>query len=347
MSKIDGTLTDFIDVLEMKKIYTYFRRENIRYCLKLIAAVLLLAVFFYYIRLPRFFEVVRTVSPAPFLVSILLGLIAIYIASIELWIFARKQGIFIPVPQLFILNLGTRFYSFVSPFSSAGSIVRWYRMSKNQKSTEGLMAVAANRVLDVIIAMSAGLFWGITTVNHFAINTSLILIYMISLISALWMTLRISIPAANWIEEKERNNFGAFRSIYHVIGHLLRSLSVYQTFSSRELGILVFTALTGELATLLAYALLAFSVHIPISIADLGWIRSLLFLAALTPFTLIGGLGLREVSAVLIMSGLGVAAEQATVFSFLLYSRNLLLSLIGGAVELILFIVDRKVVFRP
>ncbi len=92
---------------------------------------------------------------------------------------------------------------------------------------------------------------------------------------------------------------------------------------------------------LAAYVFLALSIHIPVSFVDLGWMRSIFFLASLAPFTLAGGVGLREVSVVLVLSAFGVNADLAAAFSFLLYIRSVILSLIGGVIELVSLIVSK------
>jgi uncharacterized membrane protein YbhN (UPF0104 family) len=66
---------------------------------------------------------------------------------------------------------------------------------------------------------------------------------------------------------------------------------------------------------------------------DIGWIEAILSLATQLPFAVAGGLGIREVTLVAILSTFDVSAELALAFSFLLLVRGLLLSLVGGAAE--------------
>jgi hypothetical protein len=42
---------------------------------------------------------------------------------------------------------------------------------------------------------------------------------------------------------------------------------------------------------------------------------------------------MREVSIVVLMTGMGIAAERAAAFSLLLYLRNVIIALIGGVFE--------------
>ncbi len=310
--------------------------------LKLLLILALLAGFFYYIPLPKILDALTTVNPWPLLWTLVISMAAIYITSIELWVLTHKQGIPLSVFQLFLLNLSIRFYSFFSPISSLGTLMRWQRLSTGGKGAEGLVAIAANRVLDIIVAIAVGLFWGISALNQEMINLPVLLVYLALFLVSLWLALKVSAPVSAWATRKSevsRNRWVA--KGFRLVAKLFASLEIYRTFTGPELLLLTFTAVIGELVTLLAFVLIALSVHISISVVDLGWMRSLLFLAALTPFTLTGGFGLREVSTVVIMAGLGIPADQAAAFSLLVYARSMVVSLLGGTVELGTLLAER------
>jgi hypothetical protein len=220
--------------------------------------------------------------------------------------------------------------------------MRWQRLSTGGKGAEGLVAIAANRVLDIIVAIAVGLFWGISALNQEMINLPVLLVYLTLFLVSLWLALKVSAPVSAWAVRK--SEAGGNRWVakgFRLVAKLFASLEIYRTFTGPELLLLTFTAVIGELVTLLAFVLIALSVHISISVVDLGWMRSLLFLAALTPFTLTGGFGLREVSTVIIMAGLGIPADQAAAFSLLVYARSMVVSLLGGTVELGTLLTER------
>jgi hypothetical protein len=59
---------------------------------------------------------------------LILALLAVYAASVQLWVLSRKQGIAILPHQLFWINLSARFYSFFSPMSTgrvAAALANW------------------------------------------------------------------------------------------------------------------------------------------------------------------------------------------------------------------------------
>ncbi|MBI5944772.1 MAG: flippase-like domain-containing protein [Chloroflexi bacterium] len=327
----------------MKNLSCLFTRKAFLSSLKLILILAMLAGFFYYVPLSRILGVMKTVDLIPLLWTLAISLVAIYIASVQLWVLARKQGIAISVQKLFVLNLSVRFYSFISPLSTIGSLLRWQRLAVDGKAAEGLVAVAANRVLDVIVAVAVGLFWAITALNQENVNVPLIAAYLAVFLFVLWLLLYLSDSVSLWARRNADASQGRFTAqCFGLLTNLFRSLAMYRSFSSTDLFILTFTAVISQLITLLAYVLIALALHVSISMVDLGWMRALLFLASLAPFTMAGGFGVREVSTVVLMSGMGIAPDQAAAFSLLIYARSLAVSLIGGILELFLFLLERR-----
>lgn len=327
----------------MKRIWKLVNQKKVWNGLKLALILALLTGFFYFVPLDQILDVLKTVNLAPLLWTLLISMVAIYITSMELWVLTNKQGISLSIHQLFLLNLSIRFYSFFSPVSSLGTLLRWQRLSDGGKGTQGLVAIAANRMLDIIVAIAIGLFWGISALNKDFINLPMSLAYLAVFLVLLWLGFMVSAPLAAWAMRRGETiqNRWIARG-FRLLSKVFTSLDMYRSFTWLEVMILIFTAIIGELVTLLALVLIALSVHISISVVDLGWMRSLLFLAAITPFTLTGGFGLREISTVIIMAGLGVPADQAAAFSLLVYARSMTVSLIGGVFELVVFLVGRR-----
>lgn len=75
----------------------FMTRKFIFNSLNLILILVLLAIFFYYIPLLKILDVLKTITPPPLLWTLAVSLLAVYVASIELWDLTRKQGIVIPV----------------------------------------------------------------------------------------------------------------------------------------------------------------------------------------------------------------------------------------------------------
>ncbi len=312
------------------------RTKRLLIGLNLLLIALLLFGFLYYLKPNEILGILRSANLGLFLVSVALSAITTCCISARMWIMLRKQSIFIPYGELISINLGVRFYAFFSPLSSVGSVMRWIRLIPARQTAEGLAALTANRVFDILLALTMGALWGLGSLNLHGLNAYAILAYFPILFLALWLGFRASRSLADWADQRAGEATSRFKRLaLRGTAKVSRSLSLYRTFGARELLALISAALLGDLVSLLAYFLIARAINLPISFVDLGWIRSILFLVALAPLTLPGGFGIREVSAAILVSSLGLGVEAAAAFTLLLYARSVIAALLGGAVEML------------
>jgi uncharacterized protein (TIRG00374 family) len=308
--------------------------------LRLLEMVLFFAFaggFLFFVPLQKIVSAIRGASPIYFWMACLLGLPVAYLSVLRLHMLLARQLISISVLDLLKIEFSVKFYSFFSPVSTVGSFMRWYKLSGEGKSAEVLTAITVNRLFDIFISITFGLFWIFNGVNGRSfVQPGLFLVYLFSMVLA-WFVLTHYAPdfmnrgASKLVDAPNRwsKKSGVF------IKNLSASLRTYSFFSLRELVFLFGAGIFGELISLLAYVSLASALNLPVSFINLGWMKAIFFLVSLAPFTLAGGMGLREVSVVLVLSAFGVSAELAAAFSILLYARSAVLGILGGAIELI------------
>jgi hypothetical protein len=147
---------------------------------------------------------------------------------------------------------------------------------------------------------------------------------------------RYSRPIGFAIERIEnRQNRPLARKLLVFCRDVFHSMANYSDLSPRDWSGILVLSILSELISLSSLLLLAMGLSIPISFTDLGWMRSIFYLASFAPFSLAGGFGIREISVVVVISAFGVSSELATAFSLLMYARSMLVSLPGGLLELI------------
>jgi uncharacterized membrane protein YbhN (UPF0104 family) len=113
----------------------------------------------------------------------------------------------------------------------------------------------------------------------------------------------------------------------------LSAIAVYANFPAWDLLLLIGAGITRHLIGIVAFMAFALAVGIQMSFLDLGWIRSLISLFSMLPFSIAGGLGVREVSLVALLSAFGISAAQALSFSLLFFARDVIIGLVGGLLE--------------
>jgi uncharacterized protein (TIRG00374 family) len=270
-----------------------------------------------------------------FVLSIVLSLPVSYLAAVTLWILSRKQGIYISTWEIFKINFIIKFYSFFSPASFLGGGLRWYQLSRGGKSAEALSAVTMDRVLDVFAAIVMGLFWLLAGIRRSTVNPAAVIVLVAFMVAGWIVVTRLSPTLAAWTNRQAQRPMPSWiRRVLLFAARLLNTLKGYTSLTLLELSTLAGASILSEVISLIIQVILARSLQIAISPFDLGWMRAISFLASLAPVTLVGGVGLSDVSTVLLMTSVGVSTEQATAFAFLVYARSAILSLMGGVAQL-------------
>ena len=311
-------------------------KRKILQSLKFILIIALLAGLFWLVPIGEVLQVISSAQPYLLIIGLLLGIPTIYIKAIKLEILIQKQGFKIPIFELFKINLVVKFYELFLPGAIIGSGLRWVKISSEGNSAEIFAALAFNRLLDVFLVVAIGIFWFLTGMGKTDVNI-FVLLFFFAGIAATWLLLiKLSVRFADYLERLPKTEQKArFRQwLISYLDRIFRSIALYGTMTSKELALLIGYGILSEFVSLISFLFIARSVGIPISIADLGWMRSVFLLASLTPFTIAGGLGIREVSFVLMMSAFDISAKVALAFSLLVFARNIFLSLLGGLVEL-------------
>jgi len=290
----------------------------------------------FFLPIQKIVDAIRGVSPYYFWMSYLLIFPSSYLGSVRLWMLTREQGIKVSPLKLMEINIVIRFYSFFSPASAVGSLMRWYKLSGDGKSAEALIAVAVNRLFDIFIAIVFGLFWVFGEKNTSILVQPIWIFVFLVITLLLWLFVtRYSHPILLWIRSKTMDHqWNWLRKIGIYMERLSTSLLVYSKLKFHILLAMIILGLLSELVGLLSFYHLALSIDLPIQFTNMGWMRSIFFLTSLAPFTLMGGIGLREVSIVWVLAAVGVHADLATAYSFLSYARSVLVSLTGGLIEL-------------
>jgi len=134
----------------------------------------------------------------------------------------------------------------------------------------------------------------------------------------------------------------SWKSILQKITKFLFAVSTFSHFPPWELLVIAFIAIVYQLIGIGSYFFLARAVGIELTYIELGWIRSIVLLAAILPLSFAGGLGIREVTLVALMATYGIQVETALAFSLLLFVRGLILGLIGGVIEFVQTLLEKQ-----
>lgn len=231
------------------------------------------------------------------------------------------------------------------PGGLIGSGLRWVKITSSGKSAETLGAIAYNRMVELIVIVLAGVLWYLAGVEKEILDLNILILLIISLLIAFFIFIYSTRHIANWFEKSNKTTFKHLyiQKIWGYFNRTIQSIKVYTILPFKESLTIFGVSFLSYLVGLTSYVFLARSTGMDISVFNLGWTQSVIFLTALTPLSIAGGLGIRDISLVFLLSLFGIEPEVALAFSLMIFFRGFLLSAIGGIIEFIEILKNRKV----
>jgi len=254
------------------------------------------------------------------------------------------------VPHLLKIILIASFYSLVLPGNLiAGGTASWYKLARSSgKGIEAAALLLHFRVVNTLTLLGIGLVgtwfdprWASTgfraLVTAGFLGCLLLFLPFVSAAAAshverigrLWS---FWLPANGRLRQKGQALWGAVKSFHSLNGQS----------TTLVLGL---SLLSHAFGTLLFY-LLAIGTNIHLSVFVSAWLRSLLNIVQFFPIS-IAGLGVRDVSLVLLLRDYGVPEAQALGLSLALLGMIIAGGTLGGVLELCDLLWGRSGARRP
>ncbi len=315
------------------------RARRARTFVKLSLVIGLFVIMFWVVPVEQVIQAMLSADPALLVAGMALGFVSLLLRAVEMEPLVRAQGIQHGVGSILAINLAVKFYTQFLPTSLVASGIRWYRLSQpGGKVAEALAALAFTRLLETFLNMTIGLaFWLLSAHLTVQANAGWLALLILGIILFWIIITRYSQAIYDWF----KGHTGGFLErpvllpITRRFEKLLIAVSAYARMPFPNLLLAVSAGAASMFIGIASGVVLAFSVGIPLSFMEMGWVQALITLTTQLPFNIAGGLGFREVTLVAILATFGVAAELSLALSFLIFIRQLLISLLGGLIELI------------
>lgn len=281
----------------------------------------------------RVWEILQDASLPLLLAGYFLQLLMRLSATFRIKILVAAQNIRLKLAKLFEISLISTFYSLCLPGEIGGGAIRWHRISgPDAKPAEALFAIAVDRTVDTLALLAIGfLFWWVDPMAHrqgplgWALGGML---GSLCLIQAVVMLPPVTDAIKSRLPEK-----GIAGLIGSKIGKLISAAQRYRSVSWHlRIQVFLFSLLRHAIGIYSVY-LLAMAVDLPLNWVQVAWIRSIMIILTMLPISW-AGLGVREVSLLVLLEPYGVPEPMALAWSFLLFLRVIWIGGLGGVLEL-------------
>ncbi|MFH1680885.1 MAG: lysylphosphatidylglycerol synthase transmembrane domain-containing protein [Candidatus Eisenbacteria bacterium] len=243
----------------------------------------------------------------------------------------------VPIPPSTVLKIAyqTRFFGLFMP-GGTNLVVKWYKLSRplgKASSVLGAMGLSRTLLNLALVAFAVagvwldarfpwkGLRWAILA---FGVLSTVPIGFLVSRRLNRWGGATAKrIWAALPVPGRSRERLEATSLFTEGIRHL----------RGREIALLLFLLLLTNTAHILKHVHICRAVGIEMDAVAFAWIRGVILVCAMAPFTL-AGLGVREASLAGLLLSYGVPEEKTIAYSLLFFAAFVLVEgLIGGALE--------------
>jgi len=285
------------------------------FLLRYLLAVVLLAGIVFMVPIREIWNALKTSRPMPLIAAMAILIFGRLLVSVRTKTLTDVQDLSLSTARLFEISCASTFYGLALPGGFSGGIVRWYRLSQPDGNRSGaLAAVASERAVDFLVLALFGIFCWVADAQP---DRPPMVAWGLSAAAGicLLITLIAFTGLGGLTETKIRGIAQRMKFLPEaVIGSITRIATAFVPY--RAMG-------SNKLMLLFGVSL-----GLGVSLISIGWVRAFTVFMTAVPITP-SGLGVREVSLVMLLLPMGVSAAQAIAFSLLQFSGLLLIALIG------------------
>ena len=279
---------------------------------------------------------ITSVSGVALLVSAALNLLAtIVLPAIVSQQALRTERLSIPLRELIRVNFVTRFYSLVVPKGGVMA-VRWHMYRKAGSGGDALALVVFEKLAIFVVYVLAAVVFLAVERHRLGPAGDTTLVVTVGL-AVTWVGLLLPFFVKSLRDPQQRfiDWIGRFapQSIHQRLSNIGNGINAFQSLPRSCVWNIWLLSLASYVCFVLSGFVLAQGMGIELTLVSMAWIRSLMFVITLLPFT-VGGLGLREVGYATFMGFYGISTAQAVAFGLVLFFVQCSIGVLGGVFQL-------------
>ena len=290
-------------------------------------------------------QVLKAVQVTELAAGLLIVVPVYYFTAIIYHVIAYSQGMQIRAFQFFWINFSIGFYQLFIPATIFGSGLRLYKYARHSNMpVQSFATIAYFKVFNIFLALMLGTGLVLVSSENLVQTNIISIAVLFAAITGLMVLLpRVSNFILNRLEQPLA---GIKKAIWQVPAKLiLKVLKAFVDFRDLKLSKQIEVILLGILSQvfhIFSYYFLAKSIGISLTLSQLGVMRAVLLLAKNLPINLLPGVGLQEVSLVGLLTTMDIDPQSGIAMSVLVFSRTVFFGLLGGIVEIVWLMKNRK-----
>jgi uncharacterized protein (TIRG00374 family) len=266
-----------------------------------------------------------------------------YLESCQMKILTDHQQMSLSLSNIIEISFVSSFYSLFLPGLLSGGVIRWYRFSRpRNKPFEALASITYWGLLDTFMLVLFGTIFMTFDISSGVFSSALpYLVVILSVFLLLYLLILKNFFRVHLAEKMDNGErLVVLRTVKKTIQKMIRSIVQFQDLPRRSPLLMIGLSLLGHALGVLVFYVFALSLKLDLSVMNAGWIRSFIRIITMLPVS-ISGFGIREGTLIVVLRNYGIDPAYAVSFSFLLFSRMLLVGLVGGILEMKMFLYSK------
>ena len=302
-------------------------KKKLKFILKIALSAVIIVLLLYKSNIAQVISTIKALSVPAVIIILAVNFIALWISAIKWKILLGDQTTGYLFKVVSISNL----YSLVLPGQLFGEASKVIHVARTK---EGVERAASSVIIDKITGLLGLLIVGFVgllfTSSSLPAGLSISLILGFCIVFFALFAMRIPV-FLKFIENFFVFLSKRFRKAEKAFTKVSGIFTSWGNYSKQKKAMLlsVLWGIIYQLSIVLGSWLICFFLNIHISIFDQLWVNAVLAVALLLPISF-GGIGLRDVTLVVLLGQIGVTSEMALSISFILLGVRVASSILGG-----------------
>ncbi len=306
------------------------KRDRLFTAIRLIVSISLFSFLVYrnYSVVPEMFVIIKSLNPVFLILSVLAFIFGIFLQMHRWNTLLNAQGIFISKNFLMQTYYIGFFYSNIFPTNIGGDIYRGYNICIQKKipAAKSLAAIIVERFIALVcgtIYIMASFFMIYKYLDYRTLLSIAVLPALGILLIFIFIKpelLGINKLFKTRLLKKYEDRFHDFQKSFKLYSSKIKSLIISFVFG-----------LFSQLIFILSYYFIGLYLEMNISFSSFFFLNPIIVLSANIPIS-VGGIGVRENVAVLLLQKFGVSGEKSFIFSIIVLFIILLNTAAGGLI---------------
>lgn len=322
--------------MDLRRLLRVARNPAMGAVLKFSVSIGIVAACFAVLDVSSLPEVFRRIEPVWLGVAFLLSVAGTIILPAMVTQRALQiERLSLSLHQLVVINFATRFYVLILP--RAASIgIRWLRYRQGGSGHDALALMVYERLVQLFAMMCVAL--AALSMEYRSLGVGAAPLFLVTATAVLFVGAALTpfvfpVTTPWWQALARLSDRFAPAFVSRRINKLLDAVQAFQRLETKTSVYIVLLSLVAYSLFILSPYVLVMAMDLEISLTALAWIRPLVFVMTLLPFT-VGGLGVREIGFVSFLHLYGIAHYQALALSLALFGIQVMIGAIGAIAEL-------------